>query len=192
MNVLAQNWWAVLIRGLLALAFGVLAWLWPGMTLMVMVLLFGAYLFSDGILAIASSARAARQHERWWPVALEGVLGVIAGLAVLFMPRAGAVALLVLVAAWALSTGVLEIVAAFRLRQHMKGEWMLALSGLLSLAFGVLLLVRPAAGLLALAWLVAVYAIAFGAVMIGLSLRLKRRLDERRVPIGPAPTPHPV
>jgi uncharacterized membrane protein HdeD (DUF308 family) len=191
MNVLARNWWAVLVRGLLALAFGVLALAWPSITLVALVFLFGAYAFAGGIFAIVSAVRLARQHERWGVIALEGVLGVLAGLAVYFVPAAAAVALLVLVAVWAIMTGILEIVAAVRLRKHIEGEWMLALSGVLSVVFGVLLFTRPAAGLLALVWLVAAYAIAFGVVMIGLAFRLRRLRSEFPTITRPAPTPTP-
>jgi uncharacterized membrane protein HdeD (DUF308 family) len=192
MNVLAKNWWAVLVRGLLGIAFGVIAWTWPKMTLFVLVLIYGAYAFTDGMFAIASAVRAAQRQERWWPIALEGAFGVAVGLLVFFVPPAAAVALLVLVATWALVTGVLEIVAAIRLRKHIKGEWLEGLSGVLSIAFGVLLLMRPAAGLLALAWLIAAYAFVFGVMMIALAFRLRRIGAEVHAPITGPTVPQPV
>jgi uncharacterized membrane protein HdeD (DUF308 family) len=184
MNILAMNWWALATRGLLALAFGFMTWAWPRLTLTILVVLFGIYMVVDGIFALVSAARTARRHARWWPVALEGVLGLVAGVVAFLVPAAAAWALLIVVAAWALSTGILEIVAAIRLRKEIKGEWLLALSGVLSLAFGVLLLLQPAAGLLALVWLIGAYAVLYGAVLLALSMRLKRSLRE-----APAPAP---
>jgi uncharacterized membrane protein HdeD (DUF308 family) len=189
---LIRNWWALLVRGLLALAFGLIAWTWPGLTLSVLIILFGAYAFADGIFAIVSAVRAVRRHERWWPVAIEGALGIAVGVITFFVPTATAFALLVIVAAWALATGVLELIAAVRLRKHIRGEWLLALSGVLSIAFGVLLLLRPAAGLLAMVWLIAAYAIVYGCVMVGLSIRLKRHLPEERAPLPTGVTPQRV
>ena len=182
-----------MVRGFLALAFGLLAWAWPGMTLFVLIVLFGAYAFADGIFALVSAVRRARAHERWWPVALEGIFGIAAGVVTFFVPAAAAITLLVVIAAWALSTGVLEVVAAIRLRKQVKGEWLLALSGILSVAFGVLLIMRPGAGLLALVWLIAAYTVAYGVVMIALSIRLRRLGREVSAPttLGGV-TPHPA
>jgi uncharacterized membrane protein HdeD (DUF308 family) len=190
-NVLALNWWALLIRGFLALAFGLITWMWPGLTVLVLVLLFGVYAFTDGIFAIVAAVRAARRHEeRWWAVAIEGVLGILVGIIAVLRPGAAALGLLFVIAAWALVTGVLEIVAAVRLRKQIRGEWLLALSGVLSLVFGVLLLWRPGPGMVAVAWIIGAYAIAFGAVMLALAIRLKRtRRVEAAPPIGAAPQP---
>jgi uncharacterized membrane protein HdeD (DUF308 family) len=193
MNILAQNWWALMVRGFLALAFGIVAWVWPGMTLLVLAVLFGAYAFADGVFALVSAVRQARRHERWWPVAVEGILGMAAGVVVFFVPMAAAITLLVVVAAWALSTGVLEIVAAIRLRKQIKGEWLLALSGVFSVVFGVLLIMRPTAGMVALVWLMGAYAVAYGAIMVALSIRLRRSLGKVEQPttIG-GTTPQPA
>jgi uncharacterized membrane protein HdeD (DUF308 family) len=193
-NALTRNWWALLIRGFLGVAFGVLTWVWPGMTLMILVTLFGVYALVDGVFAVVSAVRAARRQERWWPVALEGALGLAAGVVTFVAPLATAFALLIIVAAWALSTGVLQIVAAIRLRKHIRGEWLLALAGVLSVAVGVLLILRPGAGLMALVWWIGAYAFASGLIMIALAIKLKRlAAPERRVePSLGGPTPHPV
>jgi uncharacterized membrane protein HdeD (DUF308 family) len=195
MNTLARNWWALSLRGVLAIAFGIIALMWPGLTLGVLILLFGVYAFVDGILAIVSAVRAARRHARWWPVAFEGMLGIAAGVIAFLVPRAAAWAVILTVSVWALITGVLEIVAAVRLRKLVRGEWMLGLSGLLSIIVGLLLLVWPATGLLALVWMLAFYAILYGALLLALSIRLRRSQREESVPsttVGAGPVPQPV
>ena len=176
--VLARNWWALAIRGLAAILFGVLAFVWPGITLWALVLLFGSYMLVDGIFAIIAAVRAARREARWWLLLIEGVLGVLAGLVAFFWPGLTALALLYFIAAWAIVTGILEIVGAIRLRQEIVGEWALGLSGALSLLFGVLLVVIPSpAGLLSLVWLIGAYALAFGVLLLVLAFRLRNRGD---------------
>lgn len=172
--VLSRNWWALALRGLAAILFGILAFAWPGITLFVLVIFFGAYLLVDGIFAIVAAVRAAGEEARWWLLLIEGVLGVVAGLVAFFWPGLTALALLYLVAAWAIVTGIMEIVGAIRLRQEIVGEWALILSGVLSFIFGVLLVVIPArAGLLSLTWLIGIYAIAFGVIMLVLAFRVR-------------------
>jgi uncharacterized membrane protein HdeD (DUF308 family) len=172
--VLSRNWWALALRGLAAILFGILAFAWPGITLFVLVIFFGAYLLVDGIFAIVAAVRAAGEEARWWLLLIEGILGVVAGLVAFFWPGLTALALLYLVAAWAIVTGIMEIVGAIRLRQEIVGEWALILSGVLSFIFGVLLVVIPArAGLLSLTWLIGIYAIAFGVIMLVLAFRVR-------------------
>lgn len=172
--VLSRNWWALALRGLAAILFGILAFAWPGLTLFVLVIFFGAYLLVDGIFAIVAAVRAAGEEARWWLLLIEGILGVVAGLVAFFWPGLTALALLYLVAAWAIVTGIMEIVGAIRLRQEIVGEWALILSGVLSFIFGVLLVVIPArAGLLSLTWLIGIYAIAFGVIMLVLAFRVR-------------------
>ena len=171
--VLSRNWWLVALRGLAAIVFGVLAFVWPAITLWALVLLFGAYMLVDGIFAIVAAVRAAGREARWWLLLIEGVLGVLAGLVAAFWPGLTALALLYFIAAWAIVSGILEIAGAIRLRREI-GEWALGLSGALSLLFGVLLVVIPApAGLLSLVWLIGAYALAFGVLLLVLAFRLR-------------------
>ena len=172
--LLSRNWWALALRGLAAILFGILAFAWPGITLFVLVIFFGAYLLVDGIFAIVAAVRAAGEEARWWLLLIEGILGVVAGLVAFFWPGLTALALLYLVAAWAIVTGIMEIVGAIRLRQEIVGEWALILSGVLSFIFGVLLVVIPArAGLLSLTWLIGIYAVAFGVLLVILAFRVR-------------------
>ena len=169
---LARNWWMVALRGVLGILFGLIALVWPGITLLVLVALFGAYALVDGIFAVVAAFRAGRSRFRWWLV-LEGIAGISAGIATVFWPQITALVLLVLVAAWAIVTGVLEIVAAIRLRKVITGEWVLALTGVLSVGFGVLLLLFPGPGALSLVWLIGAYALAFGILLLVLAFRLR-------------------
>jgi uncharacterized membrane protein HdeD (DUF308 family) len=190
-DALSRNWWAILTRGLVAIAFAAVAWARPGLTLAILIIFFAAYVIEDGILSIVAAVRAARREERWWPMALEGVLGVALGLFAIIMPTKAISVALVVVAVWALASGALELVAAVRLRRAIAGEWLLALSGLVRLAFGVLLLARPGAGLWALLWLTAGYALVDGLVLIALSLRLKRYAERPQAGAG-GMTPQPA
>jgi uncharacterized membrane protein HdeD (DUF308 family) len=172
--ILSRNWWLVALRGLAAIVFGVLAFVWPAITLWALVLLFGAYMLVDGIFAIVAAVRAAGREARWWLLLIEGVLGVLAGLVAAFWPGLTALALHYFIAAWAIVSGILEIAGAIRLRREIEGEWALGLSGALSLLFGVLLVVIPApAGLLSLVWLIGAYALAFGVLLLVLAFRLR-------------------
>src|SRR5215218_5335869 len=172
--VLSRNWWVLALRGLAAIVFGVLAFVWPDITLFALVLLFGAYMLVDGIVAIVAAVRAAGREARWWLLLIEGVLGVLAGLVAAFWPGLTALALLYFVAAWAIVTGIFEIVGAIRLRREIEGEWALILGGALSVLFGVLLVaVGPGVGLLSLVWLIGVYAVAFGVLLLILAFRVR-------------------
>jgi uncharacterized membrane protein HdeD (DUF308 family)/sporulation protein YlmC with PRC-barrel domain len=175
LRTLGRNWWALALRGVAAILFGILAFAWPGITLFVLVLLFGAYMLVDGIFAIVAAVRAAGREARWWLLLIEGVLGVLAGLVAAFWPDLTALALLYFIAAWAIVSGILEIAGAIRLRREIEGEWALGLSGALSLLFGVLLVVIPApAGLLSLVWLIGAYALAFGVLLLVLAFRIRK------------------
>jgi len=173
--VLSRNWWALALRGLAAIVFGVLAFVWPGITLWALVLLFGAYMLVDGIFAIVAAVRAAGREARWWLLLVEGVLGVLAGFVAFLLPGITALALLYLVAAWAIFTGILQIVGAVRLRREIEGEWALILGGVLSVIFGVLLAVLPGPGILALVWLIGAYAVVSGMLLIVLAFRVRNR-----------------
>jgi uncharacterized membrane protein HdeD (DUF308 family) len=183
--VLSRNWWALALRGLAAILFGVLAFVWPGITLWALVLLFGAYMLVDGIFAIVAAVRGAGRETRWWLLLVEGVLGVLAGIVAFLWPDITALALLYLVAAWAIVTGVLQIVAAIRLRQEIEGEWALILGGILSVIFGLLLAVLPGPGILALVWLIGAYAVVSGVLLIVLAFRVRNQAEAREEAEGP-------
>ncbi|HEX3685607.1 MAG TPA: HdeD family acid-resistance protein [Bryobacteraceae bacterium] len=170
---LATNWWSPVIRGLVAILLGIIALAWPGITLGALVMLFGAYAFIDGIFSIAGAWRASRAHERWGALMFEGVAGIIAAVVTIAWPAITALALVFVVAAWAIVTGIFEIVAAVRLRKYIKGEWLLILGGVASVVFGVLLSISPLIGALVLAIWLGVYALIFGAMLVGLGLRLR-------------------
>ena len=170
--VFTSSWWALVLRGLAAIAFGVLAFVWPQITLTALVFLWGAYALVDGAFAIAAGVKSHGENKRWWVLLLEGILGVAAGLAAFLVPGITALALLILIAAWAMVTGAFEIAAAIQLRKHIKGEWLLALAGVASVLFALALLFNPAAGALALVWLIGAYSIVFGVLLIVLGVRL--------------------
>jgi uncharacterized membrane protein HdeD (DUF308 family) len=170
---LSRNWWVVVLRGLAGMTFGLVTFFAPGISLAALVLVFGAYAFADGVLAIISAVRRGRGADRWWLLLLEGIAGIAAGVVTLLWPGITALVLLYLIAAWALVTGVLEIAAAIRLRKAIKGEWLLILTGVLSVALGVLLVLFPGPGALALVIWIGAYAFVFGALMLALGLRLR-------------------
>jgi uncharacterized membrane protein HdeD (DUF308 family) len=174
LKALARNWWALAIRGVAAVLFGLLALFWPGVTAYALVVLFGAYAFVDGVFAIVSAVRAAEAHERWGAFAIEGVVGLVIAAITFFEPHVTALALYFTIAAWAFITGVIEIVAAIQLRKMMQNEWLLILGGIASIAFGVLMVVYPLAGAITIIYLIGAYAILFGVLMIGFSLRLRQ------------------
>jgi uncharacterized membrane protein HdeD (DUF308 family) len=170
---LSHNWWVVVLRGLAGMAFGLVTFFAPGISLLALVLVFGAYALVDGILAIISAIRRERPGDRWWLLLLEGIVGIAAGVVAFLLPGMTAFVLLYVIAAWALVTGVLEIAAAIRLRKAIKGEWLLVLSGILSVVLGVLLAVWPIPGVLAVVIWIGAYAFVFGALLLALGLRLR-------------------
>jgi uncharacterized membrane protein HdeD (DUF308 family) len=173
MILIAKNWWSLALRGLLGVVLGIVTFVWPGITLSALVFLFGVYALLDGIFNLAGAWQRARQHERWGSFLFEGVVGVLAGLVTIVWPAITALALVAIIAAWAMVTGIFEIAAAIRLRKHITGEWLLALSGLASVIFGVLLLVAPITGALVIALWFGAYALVFGALLIALAFRLR-------------------
>jgi uncharacterized membrane protein HdeD (DUF308 family) len=175
LDALTRNWGAVALRGVLAVIFGVLALIWPGLTLIVLVSLFGAFALVDGVTAVFTAVRggAAAVRSRGW-LAFEGIIGILAGLVAFFWPSITALALVWVIAAWAVVTGVLEIAAAIRLRKEIEGEWMLILAGVASVIFGVLLAALPGPGALTLVWLIGAYAIVFGVLELALAFRMRR------------------
>jgi uncharacterized membrane protein HdeD (DUF308 family) len=184
-DVVARNWWVLLIRGIAAIIFGLLALLWPGATILAIGILFGAYALIDGVFAIYATIRAAEQHQpRLWPLLIEGIVGILIAAITFYDVGITLFALYLTIAAWAFITGILEIVAAFQLREHISNEFWLILGGLASIAFGVLMLWRPLAGALAIIWLIGAYAIVFGIMMIAFSLRLRSHAST--APVAPA------
>ena len=174
--MLAGNWWALLLRGIAAVLFGLVALFWPGITLYVLIIFFGAYALVDGIFAIVAGVRGV--GGRRWLLLAVGVLGVLAGLIAFFYPNITALVLLYVIAFWAILTGILEVVMAISLRSEIENEWLMGLSGVLSVVFGVLLAALPRVGLLSLVWLIGIYALIFGVALIVLSLRLRGHRQE--------------
>jgi uncharacterized membrane protein HdeD (DUF308 family) len=168
LDAFSGNWQALLLRGILAVLFGIAALAMPGLTLVTLVLLYGVYVLADGIMAAWVGAKA----RAWW-LLLAGVLGVLVGVYTFFYPGITAVALLYLIAGLAVIRGIFEIATAIRLRKEMTGEWALILAGVVSILFGVFLFARPAAGALAMVWLIGVWALVFGLIMIILALRVR-------------------
>lgn len=182
-HLLARNWWAVLIRGIIAVIFGILAYLWPGATWVAVAILFGAYALVDGIFAIIAAVRAAETQQRSWPFVIEGIVGIVIAAITFYDVRITIFALYFTIAAWAFLTGIFEIVAAIELRKHVANEFWLILGGIASIAFAVLMIWFPLAGFLAITWLIAAYAIVFGIMLIALAFRLRSHL-----PATPAAT----
>ncbi len=172
-NIFSRNWWKLLLRGLAAITFGVLSWVLPGVSLEVLVLLFGAFVFVDGIFGTWMAIEGRKGYDDWWVLLLWGLVGIGMGTLTFLAPGVTAVALLFFVVVWAISTGVLEIVVAIRLRKEIKDEWLLILGGLLSVVFGVLLMAHPGAGALALMWLIGTFAVAFGFVLVSLAFKVR-------------------
>jgi uncharacterized membrane protein HdeD (DUF308 family) len=170
-TTLAQNWWTLVLRGIAAIIFGILAYLWPGITFTVLVLFFGAYALWDGVFALIGAFRT--EGERRWSLVLGGIVGIAAGLVTFFWTGAATIAILSIIAAWAVITGVFEVVSAIRLREEIEGEWLLLISGVLSVLFGIALVIWPVAGLLAVTWMIGAYAIMFGFLLTVLGFRLR-------------------
>jgi uncharacterized membrane protein HdeD (DUF308 family) len=174
LSTILQRWWILLLRGISATVFGVLAIVWPGITLFTLVIIYGVVALIDGIAGIALGMSGGVEGRPWWEMILLGLLGIIAGAVAFLWPGLTAVVLLIVIALWAIIRGILEIIGAITLRKIIQGEWLLILSGVLSIGFGVLLLLQPAAGALAVMWLIGIYMIAFGITTMALSLRLRR------------------
>jgi uncharacterized membrane protein HdeD (DUF308 family) len=178
-EALARNWWAMALRGVLAIVFGVIALVLPGVTMLSLVIVFAAYALVDGVLAIVAAVRSARRHERWGLLVLEGVVDIAAGVLAFLWPGLTIVIFVLLVAAWAIVTGALMTAAAFRLQLD-HGRWWLALGGLVSLVYGVLLIIAPLIGALVLTWWLGAYALVFGVLLLILAFRLRAKHAEGR------------
>jgi uncharacterized membrane protein HdeD (DUF308 family) len=181
---LTARWWAVVLRGVAAIVFGILAFTVPKASLLALVLVWGAYAVVDGVLSMVLAAQRGRAGLRWGWFLVEGIVGVAAGLFTFIWPAFTASVLVFVIAAWAILTGIAEVGAAIRLRQLITHEWLMAAGGLLSIVFGVLLMVYPRTGAVAIMWLIGAYAIVFGILLVGLGLRLNRLRHA-----GPRPFP---
>jgi len=161
-----RYWWMLLLRGVVAVLFGIAAIVWPGLTALVLVYLFGAFAFVDGIVAVVVSLQERAVVPRWWVLLIEGIVGILIGVLTFFSPIVTALVLLYLIATWAILTGILEIAAAFSMRRALALEWTLAIAGILSILLGILLAIQPVRGILAVVWVIGVYAIVFGVLLI--------------------------
>lgn len=172
---LGRNWGWLALRGAVSVLFGLFAFLWPGKTLAALVIVFGAFALADGILSLVHAFRVRDQGRPFWSLVIVGLLGIAAGTVTLAWPGLTAVALLMFIAAWAFVTGIFEIVAAIRLRKEIANEWLLGLSGVISVLVGAMLFLQPGAGALALMWVIGAYALFFGLLLIVLAFKLRGR-----------------
>lgn len=172
LDQLVRNWWTLVLRGIFAIAFGVIAFALPAAALFALVLVYGAYALLDGIFAFYSMLTGRASGRRGW-ILLEGITGIIAGIVTFAWPAITAIALVYIIAAWAIITGFLEIMAAVELRRLIKNEWLLVVSGILSVVFGVLIAANPGAGALSIVWLIGLYAVIFGVLLVSLGFRLR-------------------
>lgn len=171
-DMIARNWWSLVLRGVCAIVFGVVAWIWPGVTLGALVLLWGCYAFIDGVLAFVG-AFSGKTETPWWALMLIGIVSMGAAVVAFVYPGLTAVGLLYVIAFWAIATGVLAIIAAIQLRRAIEGEFWLGLAGALSILYGAFLMARPGIGALAVVWMIGTYAVVFGVVLVALGLRVK-------------------
>jgi uncharacterized membrane protein HdeD (DUF308 family) len=172
-DTLHRGWLVLLLRGIAAIAFGLLAWSRPGVTLAAIVFLFGAYVLFDGILATWTAISRRKEQQYWWLLLLGGLAGIAIGVLTFTSPHITALLLLFYIAAWAIIRGVFEIAAAIRLRKEIEGEWLLIISGAISVLFGILLLARPGAGVLAVLWLISIFAITTGILLVMLAFKVR-------------------
>ena len=181
-GALLDQWWALIVRGLIGILFGVLAFMWPQITMIVLIALFAAFALLDGVTSIAAAIRA---RDWGWPL-WGGLLSLAAGVVTIAWPATAGIALVLLIGAWAVVRGVFDIATAIALRRVLRYEWVLALGGLISILFGALVLLRPAAGALAIVGLIAAFAIFWGVVLVLAGIHLRRMRDEwRRLMSGP-------
>ncbi len=172
-----HNWWVLALRGLAAVLFGILAFIWPGITIFTLVLLFGAYALVNGILALVISFKGPRRIRRFGSLIFGGLISVAAGVIAFIWPGMTAFSLVIVIAAWAVVNGIAEIVAAIRLRKEISGEWLLIVAGIASILFGVCLFLNPLIGALVLVWWIGGFTFAFGILLIVLGFRMRRAAE---------------
>jgi uncharacterized membrane protein HdeD (DUF308 family) len=183
-ELLMRSWWMFAVRGGLAVLFGVLALLWPGMTLIVLVALFAAYALLGGGAMVIGAIRHRKSDDKWWIPLLLGIVSLAAGVWAVMLPEITMLVLVLVMGVNALITGVLEIALAIRLRKTIEREWMLVLAGAVSIAFGVLVLLFPAAGAFAMVWMVSFYAMLTGILLLTLAFRLRREAKRSNLTNG--------
>jgi uncharacterized membrane protein HdeD (DUF308 family) len=177
---LADHWWLLALRGVLAILFGIAAWLWPGLTITTLVILVGAWLLVDGVFEVFSAIANRDRVDSVWPFVIAGVVNIIAGLVILAWPGLTAIAMMYLIGAWAVITGIFGIIAAIQLRKEIENEWAIGLSGLISVVFGLVVMIFPGDGAVALVWVIGIYAILFGIALIAAGIRLRGWRDDLR------------
>jgi len=175
--LLARNWWAIALRAVVAIVFGILALVATGITISALVLAFAVYMLADGVLAIIAAVRMARRHESWMMLVGEAVIDLIAGVIALLMPLATVIGFVFLAAIWAIVSGIALTGAAIRLHP-VRGRWLMALAGVVSIVWGVLLILRPLLGALVLTWWLGGYALVFGVALLALAVRLRRHHND--------------
>jgi uncharacterized membrane protein HdeD (DUF308 family) len=172
-DILSRYWWMTLLRGLFWILFGIVLFTRPGISLLSLTLALGVILFIDGVIGVANAVSGRKENDDWWILLLVGLAGIVIGVLTFYNPQATALAVVYYVAIWAIATGLLEIVAAIRLRRQIEGEVWLALAGIASVVFGGLLIARPGTGALTILWLIAFYAVAFGVVLVLLAFKVR-------------------
>jgi uncharacterized membrane protein HdeD (DUF308 family) len=173
-DLLSKNWWMVLIRGGAALIFGLLTWFYPFISILIMVMFFGVYALIDGVLGVVIAINGRRTHQDWWLMLIWGMVSILAGIMTFFVPGITWLVLITFIAIWSLVSGILQIIAAIRLRKSIRGEGWMIVAGMLSVLVGIILLVNPVQGGIALTWVIGVYAALFGVMNIALAFRLRR------------------
>ncbi|MEA5569025.1 HdeD family acid-resistance protein [Anabaena sp. UHCC 0399] len=180
-NRLARNWWTLALRGTLAILFGLVALFWPGITITALVLLFAAFLVVGGVLLAIAAFKDRLDDTNAWLMLVEGAVGIIVGILAFIWPGITFLLLLYLIAAWAIITGIFEMIAAFQLRRAIENEWLLVIAGIASFFFGVLLAIWPLAGAVAIVWIIGIYALVFGVLLLALSFRLRNWSNQSRL-----------
>lgn len=173
-DLLSENWWMVLIRGGAALIFGLLTWFYPFISILIMVMFFGVYALIDGVLGVVIAINGRRTHQDWWLMLIWGMVSILAGIMIFFVPGITWLVLITFMAIWSLVSGILQIIAAIRLRKSIRGEGWMIVAGMLSVLVGIILFVNPVQGGIALTWVIGVYAALFGVMNIALAFRLRR------------------
>lgn len=178
LRALSESWWLFLVRGIIAVLFGLAAIVWPELTITTLVIVFGAYAVIDGVIAIIGGFQSRDGNDQWWVYVLIGLAGIIVGIWAMLFPGLTAIGLLYFIAAWLLITGVLQIIYAIRVRREISNEWLLVLSGVLSTILGIVFMIFPGSGAISLIWVIGFYAIFFGGMLVVLAFRLRGLKNE--------------